>query len=328
MFRSKNHVLTLCLLAMFLVAGLFTREVLCEEVYPDRPITLINGWQAGGMHDNLSRLLSRAAEKELGQPIINENKTGAAGVIAKAFVLKSKPDGYTLGTTITATYIVQPQIRKAPYNPFTDVTDIMTFAKYNNGICVRTDSQWNTIEDVIAYSKKNPGKFTYAHPGVGMMPHIVLEQYTTEEGIKWAGIPFKGGPDAVNAAIGGHVDSVVMGTGDLIPQIKAGKLRLLLIISENRWPEVPNAPTILEKGHKFYMLSYMGIYGPKGLPEPIRQKLERVFKNAMKDRSFQEMLKQYYIEEAFLPGKEYSEKWKAMYAPMGKILNTLGLVEK
>jgi tripartite-type tricarboxylate transporter receptor subunit TctC len=328
MFRSKNRVSKLFLVMIFLMTALFVKVGLSAEIYPNRPITIVNGWQAGGMHDNLTRLLSRAAEKELGQPIINENKTGAGGVIAKAFVLKSKPDGYTLGTTITATYIVQPQIRKTPYDPFTDVTDIMTFAKYNNGICVRPDSQWNTIEDVIAYSKKNPGKFTYAHPGVGMMPHIVLEQYTMKEGIKWTGVPFKGGPDAVNAAIGGHVDSVVMGTGDLIPQIKAGKLRLLLIISENRWPEVPNVPTILEKGHDFYMLSYMGIYGPKGLPETIRQKLEDVFKNAMKDRSFQEMLKQYYIEEAYLGGKEYSEKWKSMYPAMGKILNTLGLVEK
>ena len=328
MFQSKNRVSKLVLVVMLFVVAFCAQEGLSAETYPDRPITLVNGWQAGGMHDTLSRLLSRAAEKELGQPIINENKTGAGGVIAKAFVLKSKPDGYTLGTTITATYIVQPQIRKTPYDPFTDVTDIMTFAKYNNGICVRPDSQWNSIEDVIAYSKNNPGKFTYAHPGVGMMPHIVLEHFTMKEGIKWTGVPFKGGPDAVNAAIGGHVDSVVMGTGDLIPQIKAGKLRLLLIISGNRWPEVPNVPTILEKGHDFYMLSYMGIYGPKGLPEPIRQKLEGVFKNAMKDRSFQEMCKRYYIEEAYLSGKEYSEKWKAMYPAMGKILNTLGLVEK
>lgn len=328
MCRSKNRLSKLFLLVVFSILAVFAKESLSAEIFPDKPITLVNGWQAGGMHDNLSRLLSRAAEKELGQPIINENKTGAAGVIAKAFVVKSKPDGYTLGTTITATYIVQPQIRKTPYDPFTDVTDIMTFAKYNNGLCVRTDSQWNSIEDVIAYSKKNPGKFTYAHPGVGMMPHIVLEKYTMDEGIKWVGVPFKGGPDAVIAAVGGHVDAVVMGTGDLIPQIKAGKLRLLLIISGTRWPEVPNVPTILEKGHDLYVLSYMGIYGPKGLPEPIRQKLETVFKNAMKDRAFQDMLKQYYIEEAFLTGKEYSQKWKAMYAPMGKILNTLGLVEK
>jgi tripartite-type tricarboxylate transporter receptor subunit TctC len=328
MCRSNNLVSKLFLFSIFLVTALTVKESFSAEIYPDRPITIVNGWTAGGMHDTLMRLLSRAAEKELGQPIINENKTGASGVIAQAYVCKSKPDGYTLATTITGTYTVQPQIRKTPYDPFTDITDIMTYAKYNNGICVRTDSPLNSIDDLMAYSKRNPGKFTYAHPGVGMMPHIVIEHFTKKEGIKWAGVPFKGGPDALNAVLGGHVDGIVLGTGDLVPQIEAGKLRLLFVISDTRWPVAPNVPTILEKGHEFYMLSYMGVNGPKGIPEPIREKLEKVFKNAMKDRSFQEMVKKYHIGEAYLGGKEYSEKWKALYPAMGKILNELGLVEK
>ena len=328
MCSSKNRVSKLFLVVIFLFTALFVKDGLSAEIYPDRPITIVLGWGSGGMHDTLIRLLSRAAEKELGQPIINENKAGASGVIAQNYVCKSKPDGYTLGSTITGTYIVQPQIRKTPYDPFTDVTNIMTYAKYNNGVCVRPDAPWNSIEDLIAYSKSNPGKFTYAHPGVGMMPHIVLEHFTMKEGIKWVGVPFKSGPEGVNAALGGHVDGVVMGSRDLLPHIKAGKLKLLFIISDTRWPEVPNVPTILEKGHEFYMLSYMDVYGPKGLPETIRGKLETVFKNAIKDRSFQDILKEYHIEEAYLSGKEYSEKWRAMYPAMGKILNTLGLVEK
>ena len=328
MNRPKNQVSKLFLFVILLITALWVRESLSSEIYPDRPVTIVCGWSAGSMHDTLIRALSRVAEKELGQPIINENKTGAGGVIAKNYVCKSKPDGYTLGTSVTATYTVQPQIRKTPYDPFTDVIDIMTFAKFNNGVCSRPDSPWNSIEDVIMYSKSNPGKFTYGHPGFGMMPHIVMEHYAMKEGIKWQQVPFKSGRDAVNAALGDHVNACVAGSTDLIPQIKAGKLKLIFIISENRWPVAPNIPTILEKGHDFYMLSYISIYGPKGLPESITHKLDRVFKNAMKDRFFQEMLNQYHIEEAYLSGKEYSEKWKAMYTPMGKILNTLGLVEK
>jgi tripartite-type tricarboxylate transporter receptor subunit TctC len=119
-----------------------------------------------------------------------------------------------------------------------------------------------------------------------------------------------------------------VGSANLIPFIEAGKLKLIFIISDKRWPSVPNVPTILEKGHDFYVLSYMGIYGPRGLPEPIRQKLDGAFKNAMKDPTFQQMIKEYYIEEAYLTGKEYTEKWKALYLAMGKTLNDLGLVEK
>jgi len=328
MCELMSRTLKLFLVVVFLVTALCVGDSLSSEVYPSRPITVVLGWGAGGMHDTLTRLLSKAAEKELGQPIIIENKSGASGVIAQNYVCKSKPDGYILSSTITGTYIVQPQMRKTPYNPFTDITEIMTFAKYNNGVCVRAEAPWNTIEDLIAYSKSNPGKFTYAHPGVGMMPHIVLEHFTMKEGIKWNGIPFKSGPEGVNACLGGHVDGVVMGSRDLIPQIQAGKLKLLFIISDSRWPEVPNVPTILEKGHKFYMLSYMDINGPKDLPETIKEKLHNAFKNAMKDTSFQGMLKKYHIEEAYLSGKDYAEKWRAMYPAMGEILNTLGLVEK
>lgn len=328
MCRSKNHAAKVFLIVTFLFIVLLVTGNLSAETFPSRPITIVNGWGAGGMSDTLTRLLSTGAEKELGQPIINENKTGGAGQIAINYVCKSKPDGYTLGITVTALYIIAPQTRHTTYDPFTDITDIMTFAQYNNGICVRADSPWNTIEDVIAYAKSNPSKFTYAVSGIGMTPHIVMEEFSRKEGIKLTPVPFKSGPEGVNATLGGHVDAVIMGTGDLIPQIQAGKLRLLLIISGERWPETPDVPTILEKGHDFYMLSYMGIFGPKGIPEPIREKLERAFKNGMKEPAFQEMLRKYSIKEAYLSGKEYSKKWKEMYGPMGEVLKTLGLVEK
>ncbi len=328
MNNPKCHTSTVIFALVVLFAALWTTESLSSETYPNRPITVVLGTAPGSMMDNLTRVISKAAEKELGQPVVVENRAGAGGVIAKTYVLKSKPDGYTLGSTVTATYIIQPQIRKAPYDPFKDVVDIMTFAEYNDGIAVKADAPWNSIEDVIAYAKANPGKFTYGHPGYGMMPHIVMEDFAMKEGIKWQQVPFKNGPEAVNACLGGHVNAAVAGSSDLIPQVQAGKLKLLVIISGNRWSAVPKVPTIVEKGHDFYVLSYVGIYGPKGLPEPIRQKLETVFKNAMKDRTFQDMLKQYTIDEAYMSGKDYSRKWKALYPAMGKTLNALGLVEK
>jgi tripartite-type tricarboxylate transporter receptor subunit TctC len=327
---NKPHcrTLKLSLVVMILITALWARESLAADTYPNQPITIVCGWAPGSMHDTLIRVLSKAAEKELGQPIVNENKPGAGGVIAKAYVVKAKPDGYTLGTTVTATYIVQPQIRKVPYDPFKDVVDIMTYAEYNNGIVVRADAPWNTWEDIIAYAKANPGKFTYGHPGFGMMPHITMEHIAMKEGIKWQQVPFKNGPEAVNACLGGHIDSATAGSSDLIPQVKSGKMKMLIIISGNRWAATPTVPTIVDKGHDFYLLSYMGVYGPKGLPEPVRQKVDKAFKNAMKDRTFQDMLKQYTIEEAYMTGSEYAEKWKKLYAPMGKLVNQLGLVEK
>jgi tripartite-type tricarboxylate transporter receptor subunit TctC len=328
MNKPRGLASTLLLMLIVLATAFWATESSSSETYPNRPITVVLGTAPGSMMDNLTRVISKAAEKELGQPVIVENRAGAGGVIAKTYVLKSKPDGYTLGSTVTNTYIVQPQMRKVPYDPFRDLVDIMTFAEYNDGIAVKADAPWNSFEDVVAYAKANPGKFTYGHPGYGMMPHITMEHIAMKEGIKWQQVPFKNGPEAVNATLGGHVNAAVAGSSDLIPQVQAGKLKLLVIISGSRWSAVPKVPTIVDKGHDFYLLSYVGIYGPKGLPEPIRQKLETAFKNAMKDRTFQDMLKQYTIDEAYMSGKEYSEKWKALYAPMGKTLNALGLVEK
>jgi tripartite-type tricarboxylate transporter receptor subunit TctC len=210
----------------------------------------------------------------------------------------------------------------------TDIADIMTFAKYNNALAVRVDAPLNSYEDVIAYAKKYPGKFTYATAGVGTLPHIVAERMAMKEGFKWTHVPFKSGPEGVGAVLGGHVDGVFMGSADIVPHVKANKLKVLLITSDTRWPSVPNISTILEKGYDFYHMSFISIYGQKDLPEPIRQKLEQAFKNAMKDPNFVERINNFQLETAYLSGKEYSAKWRSDYPEMGKILNALGLIQK
>ena len=316
-------------LAVFVIPGLLAAgSGFAAENFPTRPVTVVCGWGAGGMMDLSIRAISKAAEKELGQPIVVENKAGAAGVIAQSFVAKAKPDGYTLGVTVTSTFIIQPQMRKTTYAPLTDFTDVMAYARYAIGFAVKADAPWNRFEDVIAYAKKNPGKFTYAHGGVGSMQHICMEQMAMKEGLKWSQVPFKSGPEAVTACLGGHTDGVAQGPADVLPHIKAGKLKLLLVLNEKRWEEAPNVPTVFEKGHTFGVISYLSIYGPKDIPEPVRLKLETAFKNGMKDRTFSETLKKFQVEESYLSGKEYSAKWRSQYQDMGKILDALGLIEK
>jgi tripartite-type tricarboxylate transporter receptor subunit TctC len=325
---AKRKLFRIALLMIVMITALGAASGLAAEAFPNRPVTVVCGWGAGGMMDLSVRSISKAAEKEFGQPLIVDNKAGAAGVIAKSYVAKAKPDGYTLGVTVTSTFIIQPQMRKTSYDPLTDFTDVMAYARYAIGFVVKEDAPWNSYEDVIAYARKNPGKFTYAHGGVGSMQHICMEQIALKEGIKWTQVPFKSGPEAVTACLGGHTDGVAQGPADVLPHIKAGKLKMILVLNEKRWEEAPNVPTIFEKGQNFGVISYLSIYGPKGIPEPIRQKLENVFKNAMKDRIFSETLKQFQVEEAYLSGKEYSAKWRSQYQEMAKVLNALGLVEK
>lgn len=322
---KKSLRILLIVISLIMVFGM--SNGFSSEQYPNRPITIVEGWGPGGSFDGCVRILSKYAEKELGQPIIVEIKSGATGTIAKAYVCKSKPNGYTIGATAPATFILQPNMRKISYNPFTDVTEIMVYCKYAYGISVRSDSPWNSIEDVIEYAKRNPGKIKYSTTGIGVWQHLTMERIAMKEGIKWTCVPFKTSPEVVTSVLGGHVDISTAGGIDIIPQVKAGKLKLLLSLDDSRWVEFPNVPAIMEKGYDFCIQSHNSIYGPAGMAEPIRQKLEDAYKKAMEHPDV-DLRKMFGVEEVFLSGKEYAKLWRSQYDGIGKVIRALGLEEK
>jgi tripartite-type tricarboxylate transporter receptor subunit TctC len=285
-------------------------------------------WTSAGMGDVLRRAACVAAEKELGQPFVMEYMTGASGTIMMNYLVKAKPDGYNLGTLTTSVLLIGPHMRKTTYNTLTDFTDIITIAKYNFGLAVRSDAPWKTYEDVIAYARKNPGKFRFTCVGVGVTQHITMEQIAAKEGIKWTLVPFKSVGECMMATLGGHVDAIVQGSVDLLPQLQAGKLKMLLVLNDSRWPAVPGVPQIREKGYDFAATSYISFLGPKGLPEPIRQRLEDAFRKGMKSPSYVELLKKFQTEGSDMGGKEYSALWKSQYDDVGKVIKSLGLTQE
>jgi tripartite-type tricarboxylate transporter receptor subunit TctC len=326
MFTRVGISSIICLLAVLVVSTGFLPTARSQEPYPTRPISVIVPWGAG-MTDTLVRVVCKIAEKKLGQPMIVENKAGAGGAIGVSYVVKSKPDGYTLGVPVTSAFIIHPHLKQLPYNPLTDIADIITLAKYNFGLAVKADAPWNNYEELVDYARKNPGKFRYATAGVGTTQQICMERMALKDGFKWTHIPFKSGSEAVLACLGGHADACVQGSVDVLPHLKAGKLKMLLSLVDKRWPDAPQVPHVMEKGYSFYAMSFISVIGPKKTPEPILQKLEEVFKQSMKEPSYTEMLKKFQVEGAFLSGKEYSELWRANYDEMGKIIKTLGLKE-
>ena len=322
---TRKNFPVVALIVALLIVTLSAANGLSQGTYPDRPVTVVVIFGGGGMMDITARAICKAAEKELGQPIIVENKPGAGGVVGISHVLKQKPDGYTLGIIGTSQYIQIPNLRKVPYDPFTDTVDIMGYWNIEFGLAVKADAPWNTYEEFIAYAKKNPGKITYATAGVGLAPHICMERIGLKEGIKWTLVPFKSGAEAATSTLGGHTHAVAQGSPEILPHVQAGKLKMLLIISDSRWRDLPNVPTILEKGYDFHAFTSFGFFGPKGLPEPVRQKLEGVFKKAMKDPSFVETMKQFGTEGHFTSGRDYTAKWRSQYDSMGKAMKTLGI---
>jgi tripartite-type tricarboxylate transporter receptor subunit TctC len=315
------------MIAVFLYPAFLCTGASFAADYPNRPITIILQTTAGTA-DTMVRVLAKIAEKDLGQSFVIETMPGAAGTIAVRRALRSKPDGYTVGFFAMSNFVGSPHVQKLDYDVRSDVLDVMAYCKVRLGLAVRVEAPYNTFEELLAWAKKNPGKFTYATSGIGMACHTTMERIAMKEGIKWTMVPFKSGGEAVLNCVGGHTECATEGPLSVVPYIKSGKLKLLLILDGSHWPGFPNVPAITEKGYNFTAASYHGFFLPKGSPEGIRQKLEDVFKKAMQDPSFQEFENKLGVQLQFMGGKEFGAMWRSKYDEMGEVMKALGLSYK
>jgi len=327
MYEKCTRLLLVVPVGLFVLIASSPEGVWSQETFPSKPITMIIDQGPGGQNDVMTRALSKAAEKVLGKPIVCENRPGGGMIVARNYVLKSKPDGYTLGTGGSFNTVTWPHMQKLPFNVLTDQVDIAVYFKYTHGLCVRTDAPWKTIEDVIAYARQNPGKFTYGTAGVGNTQHIIMERIAKAERIKWSQVPFKSGSEPVLACMGGHLDAVAQGPADIIPHIQAGKLRFIFGLNDNRWAIAPDIPNVKEK-YGFYGRNYKSIIGPKGIPDQVLDKLEIAFKKAVEDPTYTQLAEALQVESYYMSGKDVSKLWRSEYDEIGKMIKELDLVNK
>jgi len=278
--------------------------------YPNRPITLICPWPAGGPTDTHLRKLSELASKHLGQPIIVENKPGAAGMIGPAGMARTAaPDGYTI-SQLTINALRQPHMQKVDWDPLKDFTYIIGVSGYTFGVVVKSDSPIKSLADMIAYAKANPGKFSYGSTGIGTSPHLLVEELAAKAGVQLLHVPFKGNADSTQALMGGHVmaQSDSTGWGKFVD---AGSFRLLVTFGEQRtrW----GAPTAKELGYDVVSYSPYGIAGPKGMDPKVVKILHDAFKKAMDDPEHHKLLQQldqiYWYKSPEEYAKWASETW-------------------
>ena len=257
--------------------------------YPNRPITLICPWPAGGPTDTHMRKLAELVGKQLGQPVIVENKPGAGGMLGPAGMARSAaPDGYTI-SQLTINVVRQPHMQKVDWDPFRDFTYIIGVSGYTFGVAVKSDSPFKTFGDLIAYAKANPGKMSYGSTGVGTSPHLLMEEVANKAGVQLLHAPFKGNADSTQALMGGHImaQSDSTGWGKFVD---AGTFRLLATFGaeRTRW----GAPTVKELGYDVVSYSPYGIAGPKGMDPKIVKILHDAFKKAMDDPEHMKLLAQ------------------------------------
>jgi tripartite-type tricarboxylate transporter receptor subunit TctC len=270
-----------CALSVTLTGSLWS-----QPAYPTKPIDLLIGYAPGASGDLTERLLAGKAEKILGQPFITTNNGGGSGAVAVTLGAKKAPDGYNLLGSSSTALVRVPLFNTVPYK-WDDVTPIMHFAApVLTSLVVKSDSPWKTLKELVDYAKKNPGKVSYSTLGVGSPMHMAMEYIAKQEGgIKWTHVPYQGTMPAFMALLGGHV-SVQLGSGECVPYIKDGTLRLLANVGERRVKTFPDVPTLKELGYDYFNETVFLFAAPKATPQPIIDKLDKTFHQAMSDPDF------------------------------------------
>ncbi len=243
--------------------------------YPNKPIKMIVGFSPGGFTDVLGRLIAQKLQERLGQPVIVENKVGAAGTIGADFVAKSKPDGYTLLMGHVNSNSIAPALYpKLPYDVLKDFTPIVHVASTPLLLTVHPSVPASDVNSFIALAKKSPGGLRFASSGVGSAQHLAAEQFMLATGTQMNHIPYKGSGQAIVDLLSGQVELNFESPPNTLQHINVGKLKALGITSTKRSPLLPNVPTIAEQGLPGYeMGQWFGVFGPSGMPRELTSRI-------------------------------------------------------
>jgi tripartite-type tricarboxylate transporter receptor subunit TctC len=264
----------------------------CLAAFPERAVTLIAPFPAGGAADVIARLLARQLETQLGKSVIVENKSGAGSVIGAAYVANAKPDGYTILLGANSTFVLNPALMpKVPYDAAVDFDPIGKMGTLGLALLVNPQVPAKNVAELIALIRANPEKYSYASYGNGTTSNFAGAMFNSVTGLNIMHIPYKGSTPAMNDTIGGQVpmayDTILATT----PQHNAGRVRALAVTSINRSALLPNIPTLAESGFKdFNIVAWQAVVGPKGLPADVKAVLQKALKAVMEDPAFIEKM--------------------------------------
>jgi tripartite-type tricarboxylate transporter receptor subunit TctC len=279
--------------------GAFTvGAVASAQDYPVRPIRLIVPYSAGGPADVVARVLGQRLSAILGQTFVVENRGGAGGSIGGRAVANSDPDGYTLLFGATGPLVISPMVFKLPdYDPSKSLVAIALVGTTSNILVVNPALPVQSVQELIAYAKANPGKLSYSSPGVGTPPHLIGEMLKLKTGIDMVHVPYKGGGNSTQDVIGGQVQLTFENPAVSLPLARSGSVRALAVTSSTRNPQIPELPTMIEAGvPDFVSVSFTGLVAPAGTPEPIIRKLNAAVNESLKDAAVQSVLQKLGVD--------------------------------
>jgi tripartite-type tricarboxylate transporter receptor subunit TctC len=297
------------------------------QTFPNHPIRFIVAFPAGGGVDLMARLVAEVLTQKLGQPVVVENRTGAAGALGTAAVAKATPDGYTVLVTGDVPVTSAHLLAKLPYDAEKELMPLVKGVNVPTAVVVAGNAPFNSLKDVLDYARANPGKVSYGTPGNGTSMHVELEMLKERRGVDLIHIPYKGAPPLLADTLGGQITVGAPGLPPTIGGVKAGKLKLLAVWSPTRTSAFPNVPTVAEATGDATLQGYPTWYGfllPVGVPPAIATRLEQAIIAALKDPKVAAKLEEAgatVVAEPSVAFADANRKQTATFAAMYRKLN-------
>jgi len=264
-------------LALLLVTAIATpgEAAVAQDNYPSRPVKIIAPQAPGGGVDLVARIVADRLRVAMGQSFVIENQAGAGGAIATQMTARAQPDGYTLMIGYVATHATNPAVKKnLGYDAIKDFTPIAMLGGTPNLLVAARAVPVNTLQELVAYGKANPGKLNYGTSGVGTLNHLLMEQFKHAAAVPILAVPYRSIGQAFTDAMGGQIQVIFPGLAAAMPHVRSGAFKALAVSGDRRQPRLPNVPTFKESGYEgFNGLTWYGIVGPAKLPESITKKL-------------------------------------------------------
>jgi tripartite-type tricarboxylate transporter receptor subunit TctC len=284
-----------------------------QSTYPDKPVHLLVAFVPGGATDTFARQIAPDLQEALGQPVVIENKPGAGGSIAWNYVASANPDGYTLLLAENAVAISQALYKrsKSNFDPLTHYDAIAGLATAPSAFVVANNIPAKTVAELVAHSKSVPQKLNFASAGIGSVSHLNFEVFMDKTGMQAVHVPYKGGGQAIGDVIAGHVPMTITSVQATKGLVETGKVRALAVTSAARSPAMPNVPTMQEAGvpaADVELRFWFAVFGPKGMPEPVKARLSQAIATVMTNGALRERLAKLDITPEVIGGPAMKDK--------------------
>lgn len=316
------------LLAALALASL-SQVAAAQADFPSRPIRVMVGFAPGGSTDVLARALGQESRKSLGQELIIVNKPGATGVISANDVASASPDGYTIGVSPSTTFTLTHFVQDVRADLLESTSALVSIGRQRIGVLVKGDSPQRTLKEFIEHARRNPGRVAIGLPGAGTKVEMIMKAIGAQETLDMSFVPFQGDAPVSTAILGGHVTAGAFSAGAWGAHVRAGTMRLLASMEEERIDYAPEVPTLIELGYPYSGSTIVYAYGPKGVPAAVARRLIEAFAEASRSATYVEIVSKNGLDNRNqLAGEALERHLISDRANIGAMVDKLGLRKK